>query len=85
VSVRLLCLMLVRFGGRLVLLSRSTAAKDAELLVLRHEVAVRRRTGPRPQLDWAGRAALTALMRYRPRSCRGRGWQDRWRALKIYP
>jgi transposase len=62
--------MLVRFGGWLVLLSRSTASKDAELLVLRHEVAVLRRTKPRPQLDWAGRAALTALLPRDLQMCR---------------
>jgi putative transposase len=40
VSLRLLYLMFVRVCGRLILLSRSSASKDAELLVLRHEVAV---------------------------------------------
>ena len=44
--------MLVRVLGWLALLARSDAAKDAEILVLPHEVAVLRRTSPRPAVAW---------------------------------
>ena len=70
VTVRMLYLMFVRLTAWMALIVRSAASKDAELLVLRHEVAVLRRRNPKPRLDWADRAVLAALSRLLPAALR---------------
>ena len=68
--IRLLYLAIIRAFGWLLLLSRGQASKDAEIMVLRHEVAVLRRQVTRPGPDWADRAILAALARLLPAGLR---------------
>ena len=70
VSLRLLYVIFRQVLGLVLLMARTSAAKDVELLVLRHEVAVLRRTNPRPSLDWADRAVFAALVGRLPRALR---------------
>jgi hypothetical protein len=63
VSLRLVYLIFSRLIDWLKLLGRASSSKDIELLVLRHEVAVLRRTNPTPRLNWANRALFAALLR----------------------
>ncbi len=66
----MLYLIFVRLADWMVLLTRSSASKDAELLVLRQEITVLRRQHPRPKLDWADRAVLATLARLLPKPLR---------------
>jgi hypothetical protein len=66
----LLYLIFGQMLGLVLLMGRTSAAKDVEFLVLRHEVAVLRRTHPRPRMDWADRAVFAALVRRLPRALR---------------
>ena len=54
----------------LLLLGRSSASKDVEVLVLRHEVAVLRRANPKPRLGWSDRAVFAALVQRLPQLLR---------------
>src|SRR4051812_47890611 len=70
VSLRLLYLIFRQMIGLVLLMGRTSSTKDVELLVLRHEVAVLRRTHPRARLDWADRALFAALVQRLPRTLR---------------
>jgi putative transposase len=70
VAFRLAYLMLARVASWLALLARADAAKNVEILVLRHEVAVLRRHNQRPTLTWLDRAFLSAFARLLPTQLR---------------
>ena len=74
---RLAYLTLCRSIQLLALLAHGDAAKDLELLVLRHQLSVLRRQVPRPRLEPADRALLAAISRVLPRS--------RWSCFLVKP
>src|ERR671930_2515035 len=76
-TLRLLYLLACQVLRWLALLARSSAARYADLLMLRHEVAVLRRQAARPRVDWADRAVLAGLARLLPRPA--------WRELLVQP
>jgi putative transposase len=66
--MRFACLAVLRMFALLALFARSDRAQDAEILLLRHQVAVLQRQVKAPRLSWAGRAVMAALARLVPRS-----------------
>ena len=70
-------LALRRLLELMVLCWRSTEAKEVEILVLRHQLAVLRRQHPRPRLQPQDRALLAALSRLLPR--------PRWSSFLVTP
>jgi putative transposase len=74
---KLAYLTLCRSIHLLVLLARGDAAKDLEILVLRHQLTVLRRQAPRPRFEPADRALLAAISRTLPR--------DRWSYFLVKP
>jgi putative transposase len=70
VLVRLIYRSLAVLLSWLALSVRSSASENAEILILRNEVAVLRRGNPRPRIAWADRAVLAALARILPRALR---------------
>jgi len=68
----------VRRGLELVaLMFQGRGAKEVEILVLRHQLAVLRRRGARPKLKRADRALLAAFSRVLPR--------ERWEVFFVEP
>ena len=65
-ALRLIYWMFYQLMRWMALVARGSVAKDVELLVLRHEVAVLRRQVLRPRVDWADRAVLAGLARLLP-------------------
>jgi putative transposase len=66
-----------RTFGLLGLARRDTIAKDAEILVLRHQVAVLRRQVSRARFTWSDRALVALLAGLIPR--------ERWTAFVVTP
>jgi putative transposase len=69
-ALRLVYLIFSQLAQWIVMMARESATKDAELLVLRHEVTVLRRQIARPRVDRADRMLLAGLAGILPRRIR---------------
>ena len=72
VLVRMTYLFATRVLAWLALMCRSSAAKNTEILILRHEVALLRRQVRAPKATWPERALVSTLPRLLPWALRGR-------------
>ena len=74
--LRLVFLLITRLAAWLRLSRREETWKTAEILILRHQLAVLQRQQPqRPKLNWADRALLAALL--------GVIQKARWKGLRL--
>jgi putative transposase len=72
VCLRFVFLLAAQIPAWLRLSRRPPAWKDAEILLLRHQLAIlQRQTAARPKLRWTDRALFAALLTLIPRSCHG--------------
>ena len=78
-ALRLTYVTLSKLVSWMVLRTRSDAAQEVEILVLRHQLAVLQRDAPRPRMSWTDRALIAVLTRllptprlWVPRTCHGR-------------
>jgi hypothetical protein len=69
VALKLIYQLFAKLQSWMMLHARSDTAKEIEILVLRHQLAVLQRRTPRPRISWPDRAVIAALGR--PRSCAG--------------
>src|ERR1700704_3954406 len=67
VTLRLVYPIFLQLISWAALLARSDASKDAEILVLRHQLLVLRRQVARPKPSWADRALISALAQLLPK------------------
>jgi hypothetical protein len=72
---------LYQFLGRVLGLVRAhrrdAFSKDAEILVLRHQLSVLRRQVTKPRFSWSDRALIALLASFVPR--------ERWRSFLVTP
>jgi putative transposase len=66
VALQLIYLVFSKLLSWMVLCTRSDTAKEIEILVLRHQLAVLQRRAPRPRISWPDRALIAALTRLLP-------------------